>query len=414
MATIKLSIPAKLQPVFLGEADVRGAYGGRGSAKTRTFAMMTAVRAYMWAASGDNGIILCGRQFMNSLADSSMEEVKAAIRSEDWLVPYFDIGEKYIRTAPNLPGRIDYSFTGLDRNVDSVKSKARIKLGWVDEAEPVTETAWAKLIPTLREEDSELWVTWNPERPDSPTHKRFRETRDPRTKVVEMNWRDNPWFPSVLDRVRRKDAKERPDTYHHVWEGDFLTVSDAQVLKGRFCSEEFTPGPDWNGPYHGADWGFSVDPTALVKCWVHGRTLYIEAEAYGHEVAIDNTPALFDKVAGSREHVIRADGARPETINYMQRHGYARCIAAEKWPGSVEDGVEHLRSYERIVVHPRCANTFREARLWSYKTDRLTKDVLPVLLEGNDHCWDAVRYALGPLIQRRGAAKTIPLFHMAR
>lgn len=414
MATIQLKIPEKLEPVFLGEADVRGAYGGRGSGKTRTFAMMTAVRAYMWAASGDNGIILCGRQFMNSLADSSMEEVKAAIRSEAWLAPYFDIGEKYIRTAPILPGRIDYSFTGLDRNVDSVKSKARVKLGWVDEAEPVTETAWAKLIPTLREDDSELWVTWNPEKSDSPTHKRFRETTDARTKVVEMNWRDNPWFPDVLDRVRRKDAKERPDTYHHVWEGDFLNVSDAQVLKGRFASEEFSPAPDWNGPYFGADWGFSVDPTALVKCWVHNRTLYIEHEAYGHEVAIDDTPALFDKIAGSRDHVIRADNARPETINYMQRHGFPRCGPADKWPGSVEDGVEHLRSYERIVIHPRCTNAFREARLWSYKTDRLTGDVLPVLLAGNDHCWDAVRYACTPLIKRRAKAGTVPLNILGR
>lgn len=359
-------------------------------------------------------MVLCGRQFMNSLADSSMEEIKAAILSAPWLSPFFEIGEKYIRTAPTLPGRIDYGFTGLDRNIDSVKSKARIKLAWVDEAEAVTETAWLKLIPTLREEDSELWVTWNPEKPDSPTHKRFRESNDPRYKVVELNWRDNPRFPAVLDRVRLKDMAERPDTYHHVWEGDFLTISDAQVLKGRFHAEDFTPDPSWHGPYFGADWGFSVDPTTLVKVWVKDRTLYVEHEAYGHEVAIDDTPALFDRIEGSRDHVIRADNARPETINFMQRHGFGRCVAAEKWPGSVEDGVEHLRSYERIVIHPRCSNTFREARLWSYKTDRLSGDVLPVLADGNDHTWDAIRYAVGPLIKRRGGTKSIPLNILGR
>lgn len=221
MATAQIKLPEKLQWVFDGEADVRGAWGGRGSAKTRTFAKMTAVRAYMWDAAGRAGQILCGRQFMNSLADSSLEEIKEAIRSESWLEPHFDIGEKYIATKS---GRVYYSFAGLDRSIDSIKSKARILLGWVDEAEPVTETAWQTLIPTLREEDSELWVTWNPRRKTSATHKRFRETTDPRYRIVEMNWRDNPWFPAKLERDRQRDMKDRPEQYPHIWEGDFVSV----------------------------------------------------------------------------------------------------------------------------------------------------------------------------------------------
>ncbi len=216
-----IALPPKLRQVFVGEADVRGAYGGRGSGKTRSFAKMTAVRAYMWAMSGREGIILCGRQFMNSLDDSSLEEIKAAIRSEDWLLPHFDIGEKYVRTRD---GRISYKFTGLDRNIDSVKSKSRILLCWVDEAEPVTEEAWTKLIPTLREDVSELWVTWNPESKRSATHKRFREATDPRYKVVELNWRDNPAFPEVLERQRKRDETQRPEQYDHIWEGGFVSV----------------------------------------------------------------------------------------------------------------------------------------------------------------------------------------------
>lgn len=218
---VQLRIPDKLVPVFEGEADVRGAHGGRGSAKTRTFAKMTAVRAHMWDMEGRDGIILCGRQFMNSLADSSLEEIKIAIREEDWLAPHFDIGETYIRTKS---GRISYSFAGLDRNIDSIKSKSRILLAWIEEAEPVTEEAWVKLIPTLREEDSELWVTWNPERKDAPTNKRFFNSDDPRTKIVEMNWRDNPWFPDILDRQRKKDQAERPHSYGHIWEGEFISA----------------------------------------------------------------------------------------------------------------------------------------------------------------------------------------------
>lgn len=177
----------------------------------------------MWAQAGREGIILCARQFMNSLEDSSLEEIKAAIRSEPWLEPHFEIGEKYVRTAC---GRISYTFSGLDRNIDSIKSKARILLGWVDEAEPVTEEAWTKLIPTLREEDSELWVTWNPESTRSSTHKRFRLTKDPRYRVIELNWRDNPKFPAVLERQRQRDEKNLPDKYDHIWEGDFLRAVD--------------------------------------------------------------------------------------------------------------------------------------------------------------------------------------------
>lgn len=230
MATAQIELPPKLIPVFEGEADVRGAWGGRGSAKTRTFAKMTAIRAYIWSMAGMEGIILCGRQYMNSLADSSLEEVKAAIRSESWLAAHFEIGEKYVRTRD---GRISYAFAGLDRNIDSVKSKARILLCWVDEAEPVTELAWQTLIPTLREDVSELWLTWNPKRKGSATDKRFKGSADPRHKIVEMNWRDNPWFPAKLERDRLRDLADRPEQYDHIWEGDY-----AKVMSGAYYARQ--------------------------------------------------------------------------------------------------------------------------------------------------------------------------------
>jgi len=247
VATARVEIPPKLIPVFSGEADVRGAYGGRGSAKTRTFAKMSAVRAYIWAQADRRGIILCGRQYMNALDDSSLEEVKLAILSEPWLAAHFDIGEKYVRTKC---GRVEYKFAGLDRNISSVRSKSRILLCWVDEAEPVTEQAWVVLVPTLREEDSELWVTWNPELDGSATDKRFRKSTDPRYKVMEMNWRDNPAFPDKLERDRQRDLEERPELYDHIWEGSYKSyVEGAYYMKSLTrCKEEgrigkVTPDP---------------------------------------------------------------------------------------------------------------------------------------------------------------------------
>lgn len=225
MTTAQVKIPEKLIPVFDGEADVRGAYGGRGSAKTRSFAKMSAVKGYIYGKAGISGILLCARQFMNSLEDSSLEECKRAIEEEPFLADYYEIGEKYIKSKD---GRISFAFAGLDRNIGSIKSKGRILLCWVDEAEPVTEYAWQILIPTLREEgedwNAELWVTWNPRRKGSATDTRFRNSTDHRIKVVELNWRDNPKFPAKLERDRVRDKRERPDSYEHVWEGGYETV----------------------------------------------------------------------------------------------------------------------------------------------------------------------------------------------
>lgn len=225
MTTVRIALPPKLRPVFKGRADVRGAYGGRGSGKTRSFAKMAAVRGFIHGNAGDSGIILCARQFMNSLEDSSLEECKRAIEEEPFLAAYYEIGAKFIKSRD---GRINFAFSGLDRNIASVKSKGRLLLCWVDEAEPVTDDAWLTLIPTLREEGSdwnaELWVTWNPKRKTAPVDSRFRGSSDPLTKVVSLNWRDNPKFPAKLERDRQRDLAERPDQYGHIWEGEYATA----------------------------------------------------------------------------------------------------------------------------------------------------------------------------------------------
>jgi len=220
-ATVML--PPKLIPVFTKDARYRGAYGGRGSGKTRNFAKMAAIHGYRCAEAGQEGQIVCGREFQNSLADSSMEEVKRAIRSEPWLDAYYEIGEKFIRTRNR---RVRFTFSGLRYSIDNLKSASRILLMWVDEAEKVMEGSWRKAIPSVREAGSEIWLTWNPESDMSATHKRFREDPPEGAKIVELNWRDNPWFPAVLEAERLEDQAKRPDTYEHIWEGGFLNVLD--------------------------------------------------------------------------------------------------------------------------------------------------------------------------------------------
>jgi Phage terminase large subunit len=400
MLTEKIELPPKLIPVFDAEnMRYRGAHGGRGSAKTRTFALMTAINGYKFAESGASGVILCAREFMNSLADSSMEEVKQAIRSIDWLNDYYDIGENYIRTKNRL---VSYVFSGLRHNLDSIKSKARILLCWVDEAENVTEIAWKKLTPTVREENSEIWVTWNPEIDGSPTDKRFRKTPPSKSIIVEMNYNDNPFFPDVLEQERLDDL-ERLDyaSYAWIWEGAYLENSDKQVLSGCYKVEEFDDNlyKKADRLLFGADFGFANDPNTLVRFFMLDNCLYIEYEAYGVHVELDEMPAFYDSVPEARKWPIKGDCSRPETISHIKRKGF-NTSAAKKWQGSVEDGITCLRGFKKIIIHPRCKHTAEEARLYSYKTDRITNEVLPIIEDKNNHCWDAIRYGLDGYIKQ--------------
>lgn len=399
---VQVPIPAKLAPLFTAiNKRYRCSHGGRGSAKTRTFAMMTAVKAYQAMMNGEAGVILCAREFMNSLEESSMQEVKQAILSVPWLAANFDIGEKYIRT---IDKSVNYVFCGLRHNLDSIKSKARILLCWVDEAESVSEIAWQKLSPTVREEASEIWVTWNPERDGSATDKRFRKEAGDDCITVEMNYTDNPWFPDVLEGERLNDERRLdPATYAWVWEGAYLENSDKQVLAGKYRIAEFSDNlwKEAERLFFGADFGFAKDPNTLVRSFILHNRLYIEYEAYGQHTELDHMPELYDTIPGVRDWPIKADSARPETISYLKRQGF-NILAAEKWQGSVEDGIAHLRGFDEIIIHPRCKNVAREARFWSYKTDRITGEVLPKLADGNEHCWDGIRYSLDGHIKRKG------------
>ena len=221
----EIELPPKLVPIFEGQARYRIAYGGRGSGKTRSFALMTAIKGYQWGNSvpPTKGQILCGREFMNSLNDSSLEEIKSAILSVPFLADYYEIGEKYIRSRD---GNITYTFAGLRRSLESIKSKARILLAWVDEAEQVSGKAWNLLLPSVREVGSEVWVTYNPESKYSATHERFRADPPKDAKMCEMNFTDNPWFPDVLEQTRLEDKEKRPDQYEHIWLGAFQVYQE--------------------------------------------------------------------------------------------------------------------------------------------------------------------------------------------
>lgn len=412
MSDLVLQIPEKLIPVFTPERGAllyRIAKGGRGSAKTRTFALMSALRVIDMRDAGLSGVFLCGREFMNTLTDSSLEEIKQVIQEDEYLNSQFECGKEYIRTKCHS---IKYLFVGLRHNLDSLKSKARVLCTWIDEAETVSETAWMKLTATvLREQGSEVWITYNPESPESATHRRFVDQFDPAIMVsADCNWSDNPWFPIGLEKQRQSDMIHRPDVYDHIWEGEFLTRTDAQIFGGKFRTEEFTPNPHWDGPYCGMDFGFAKDPNSGVLVWKHGQTLYVEKEYYAVGVEIDKLGGeVLKAIPEFSNHVVRADSARPDLISYLKRPTsqsggsgqIPNIVGAIKGKGSVEDGVEFIKSHT-IIIHPRCTNTLKEMKLYSYKVDRLSGDILPVIVDDWNHAVDSIRYALQPIIKNNG------------
>jgi len=360
--------------------------------------------AAVWGAT-ERLRILATREFQVSIRESFHAELRTAIESEPWLARHYDVGVEYIRGRNGT----EFLFRGLRNSINAVKSTSGIDLTIVEEAEDVPEASWLALEATVfRQPKSELWAIWNPRLDGSPVDRRFRKTPPPRSIVTEMNWRDNPFFPDGLDELRRREQERLdPNTYAHIWDGAYLVNSDAQILSGKWSVAEFDVGAGWDGPYQGGDFGFAQDPTAAVRCYISGDVLYVSHEAYGRQLELDHTAAFVGRhIAGFADYATRWDSARPESISYMQRNGFPRSESVMKWPGSVEDGIQFLRSFRAIVVHPRCVEFAKEARLYSYKVDRLTGDVLPVPVDANNHGIDALRYALAPLIRQRITSTT--------
>lgn len=353
------------------------------------------------------------------------------------LAPWFHI------TNTEITCRITGSrfiFKGLRHNIAEIKSTEGVTICWIEEAQAVSQASWLELEPTIRTPNAqtgrlpEIWASFNPLDDDDYLYKMFvaeldmklpasaeyARMRSEDASVVEMNWRDNPWFPDDLDRSRKFMRATDPDAYDWVWEGKTRKISEAAVFRGRYYIDDRLP-PEGLQPNYGGDFGFATDPSTLIKFYIDDREddirdLYITHEAYGVGVELDDMPAfyrggpsiygpqVFEGVPGVDEGwPIKGDNARPETISYLANKQF-NIAAAEKWPGCVEDGVAHLKGYRAIYIHPRCRYTAQEFRLYSYKVDKKTNppSVLPVILDKHNHCIDALRYGHDGAITRAG------------
>jgi phage terminase large subunit len=312
---------------------------------------------------------------------------------------------KVLRDSIQGTNGTEFIFKGLHHNITEIKSTEGVDHCWVEEAENVSAESWDVLLPTIRKAGSEVWITYNPKDDDAPTHKRFVLQRQPDEILVQTNYLDT-LSAGVLGKetleLAERDKINDPDRYDWVWMGKPRRLSASRIFSGKFRISTFEPPQDCRF-YHGADWGFAQDPSVIIRSWIQGRTLFVDHAEYGYGVEMQELGALFDKIPTARTWPIYADNARPETIAYMRREGF-NIDGAEKGKGSVEDGIEWLKSWDEIVIHERCTLFQDEARLYSYKVDSRTGEVLPIVVDAYNHGWDALRYAYYLLIQNRGGS----------
>jgi len=395
----ELQTPAWAVPL-LGYARYKGAKGGRGSGKSHFFAESIVEECI----ADPDASVVCIREIQKSLKFSAKKLIEDKIRTMG-CADMFDATQTEIRRKG---GHGIIIFQGMqDHTADSIKSLEGFNIAWVEEAQNLSARSMKLLRPTIRDDGSQLWFSWNPDQPDDPVEQFFRNPPDG-TKLVHVNWNDNPFLPKTLYDEMVFDRQNDPDGFAHVWEGAFNERSHAQIFAGKWTVDEFEVNDSYGDPLFGADWGFSQDPTTLVRMYIKDNCLYIDYEFYRIGVEIDDVPNGFRTIPLAERHTIRADSARPETISYLKRQGL-NVIAAEKWKGSVEDGIAFMRSFRKIIVHPRCGKTQQEFRLYSYKVDKRTGDVLPDIVDKENHIMDSIRYGLQPLIKRSGVGDVIAL-----
>jgi phage terminase large subunit len=390
---MNINVVRSIRLVLYAIAKFKVLFGGRGSGKS------WAIADYIiFKTAFGKFRVLCTREIQGSIKDSVYRLLCDRIYYHK-LQLFFIIQRDSISSIFGS----DIIFKGLRQNISEVKSTEGIQICWVEEAEKVSSESWETLIPTLRADDSEFLISFNPDDENSDTYTRFVEkagipVNRPGLLKTFVNWWDNPWFPSTLYREMQWCRVNDPEKYDHIWGGHPKKYGQAVIFKNKLRVEEFEPAAEDTQFYFGADFGFGTDPTCLVRMFIRDRKLYLDREFYGYGIEIDDHPRCWDTVDGSRKWTIRADCARPDTISYMLRNGFD-CVAAEKGPGSVEDGIEYLKNFEAIIIHPSCVGSISDFSNYRWKVDKITDQVLPIPVDKSNHSCDAARYALEPYMK---------------
>jgi phage terminase large subunit len=255
------------------------------------------------------------------------------------------------------------------------------------------------LTPTIRKDWSELWFSWNPDKETDAVDVLFEKNAPKDSMLIHVNYLDNPFCPQVLIDEAANDREYDYELYCHKWLGGYNTKSEAMIFKGYWEVLEYDIDYTFGYPIQGMDFGFSQDPTAAVRLYIKNDDLYISHEYGRTHLDINDTAKEFKKnIANFDKYPLYADSARPESISYLKKHGLPKIEGVKKWPGSVEDGIAHMKSFNMIYIHPRCVKTAQEFKNYCYKIDKNTGEITDSIIDKHNHFIDAGRYALNKRI----------------
>ena len=372
----------------------KGAKGGRGSGKSHFFAEML-VESHILNPDCNS---VCIREIQKSLKFSAKKLIEDKIRAMG-VSDMFDITLTEIR---NKNGNGIIIFQGMqDHTADSIKSLEGFDIAWAEESQSISRRSIELLLPTIRKPGSEIWFSWNPYLDTDPVETMINWNKDDDSVCVHVNYLDNPFIDDILIKEAERHKRNKPDSFDHVWLGQYATKSDSQIFKDKYEIRDFEIDKSFGIPLFGIDFGFANDATTGVKVYIKNDILYIYEEAYKVGLELDDTAMyLKSKISEIDKYPIEADCARPESISYLKRNGLPFIRGVKKWKGSVIDGIEFIKSFDKIVIHSRCENTISEFRLYSYKVDKRTDNILPDVEDSNNHIIDAIRYALEPVMKK--------------
>jgi phage terminase large subunit len=288
---------------LLYPARYKGAHGGRGSGKSWFFAELLVEECLSKPAT----LAVCIREVQKTLAQSSKRLIEAKIEQLG-VGREFEILKDQIKT----PGGGLIIFQGMqDHTAESIKSLEGYRIAWVEEAQTLSGRSLSLLRPTIRAAQSEIWFSWNPTRKADAVDQFLRKERPNNAIVVEANWRDNPWFPEVLEDERRLELKKYPERYGHTWEGEYAAAFEGAYFAG--CLNQ--------AKLDGRICKVSADPLLPIQAWIDIGGAGARADAFTMWIA---------QFVGQEIRVLdyyEAQGqVLAEHVHWLRSRGYERAI----------------------------------------------------------------------------------------
>lgn len=390
--------------------------GGRASGKT----FLIALYLILQAISKPKRRILCTRQFQESLKKSVGACLLIMIHSLKLRKLFKITNTEFVYT----PNGSEFFFKGFDRNKDTIKGLQDLTHVWIEEADSLTQESWDLLRPTVfrttennfalfskesfnakpKESDAQIIMTMNPKYETDCLYRDFILSKNPPPKsyIKTLNWYENPFFNLSMHKERLHCLKTNPEIYNHIWEGQLLQYSEAQIFKGRWFIQDFEEDKGAQ-KYFGIDFGFSGSPLAIIRCYIKNDIIYITHEFKGHKIENDLIYDICMKhIPDIKSGIIYADCARPEAIATLNRQGlYVKPCEKKSTSGTyVKDCIEALRSY-KIIIRPECINTISNFQLYSFEIDERSGLVTDKIIKKNDDFIDALKYAVEPIITQK-------------